>query len=62
MWVLLAVAVAVVLFGLAWWSSGRARGPAPSAAVRAAGEAEAMKHYRPGGGTPPNIGGGGGGG
>jgi hypothetical protein len=56
--ILLLLVAAAVLFAVAWWSSGRVRGRAPSASVRAAGQTEAMKHYRPGGGTPPNLGGG----
>jgi hypothetical protein len=49
---LLVAAVTAVLFALAWWSSGRVRGRAPSAAVRATGETEALKRYNPAGGTP----------
>jgi hypothetical protein len=53
------VVVAVGLVSVAWWSSGRVRGRAPSGGVRGDAESGAMKHYRPPGATPPNIGGGG---
>jgi hypothetical protein len=55
-WIVVAVVV-VVGAALAWWSSGRVRGRAPTGGVRGAAESGAMKHYRPSPPTPPNTGG-----
>ena len=55
-WIVVAVVV-IVLTALAWWSSGRVRGQAPSPGSGGAVENGAMKHYRPSGGTPPGLGG-----
>jgi hypothetical protein len=51
-WILIAAGT-VALFGLAWWSSGRASGGAGSTDVRAEGDAKALRHYSP----PPMSGG-----
>ena len=52
----LVVAAVVVLFALAWWSSGRARrsdyNPL-AAGERGEAEARTMKHYRPNGASGP---------
>ena len=55
-WIVVAVVV-VVLTALAWWSSGRTRGRAPSPGARGAAENAAMKHYRHSGGNPTGLGG-----
>jgi hypothetical protein len=54
--VLLVLAVALVLFALAWWSSGRSRGSdynPLAAGERGQAEARTMKHYRPTGANGP---------
>ena len=53
-WIFIAL-VAVALFALAWWTSGRSRGRAPSVAARASAEAGPMTHYRPSGSVPPTT-------
>jgi hypothetical protein len=45
-WIGVAV-VAVVLFAVAWWTSGRAKGRSLSSSALTKGQTAAMRHYRP---------------
>ena len=56
---LIVLAVVVVGFALAWWSSGRARGPVPPGADKLSREGDTENKYGPspgrGGNMPPTI-------